>query len=74
MLFEGRTKEQEQLLRRARRPFMARNIATGLALFGFAAAVYTYSLVAVKQENFDDIVVPDTKDKNSPSPSAPQGQ
>ncbi|KAJ1912140.1 hypothetical protein IWQ60_009803 [Tieghemiomyces parasiticus] len=72
MLFEGRTAEQERILRLARRPYLARNVATGLGLFGFVAAVYSYSMFAVKQEDFGDITVPDVPagaDASKPSPS-----
>ncbi|KAJ1642045.1 hypothetical protein IWQ61_010676 [Dispira simplex] len=54
-MFQGRTKEQEELLRRARRPYVFRNTLTGLGIVGFALGVYTYSMLAVKQEDFDDL-------------------
>ncbi|KAL7750969.1 hypothetical protein RI367_003549 [Sorochytrium milnesiophthora] len=38
-----------------RTPFRARNALVGLGLFGFCAAVYSYSIMAVKQENFDEV-------------------
>ncbi|KAJ1982654.1 hypothetical protein H4R35_000177 [Dimargaris xerosporica] len=57
-MFEGRTKEQEEILRRARRPYLARNIATGAGILGFATAVYLYSMFAIKQEDFSDVAAP----------------
>lgn len=42
-------------LKRARRPFRARNAITGLAILGFAASVYGYSISAVKQDDFSDL-------------------
>jgi cytochrome c oxidase assembly factor 3 len=42
-------------LERARRPFRTKNALTGLGIMGFAAAVYTYSINAVKQDDFSDI-------------------
>ncbi|KAJ1656840.1 hypothetical protein IWQ61_003654 [Dispira simplex] len=54
-MFQGRTKEQEELLRRARRPYVFRNTLTGLGIVGFALGVYMYSMLAVKQEDFDDL-------------------
>jgi len=44
------------------RPFRNRNMAVGAALFAFTAAVYAYSMVAVKQEDFSNI---------TPDPAAP---
>ncbi|KAI9138549.1 hypothetical protein BKA69DRAFT_1091176 [Paraphysoderma sedebokerense] len=41
-----------------RKKFTARNWLTGLGLFGFVTAVYSYSILAVKQDTFDDVVVP----------------
>ncbi|KAJ5338048.1 hypothetical protein N7452_004776 [Penicillium brevicompactum] len=46
-------------LLRARRPYLFKNAVTGLGLFAFTAAVYTYTLKAVGQEEFDDVKVPD---------------
>ena len=42
-------------LERARRPFRTKNALTGLAIMGFAASVYAYSINAVKQDDFSDI-------------------
>ncbi|KAL0070143.1 hypothetical protein AAF712_002632 [Marasmius tenuissimus] len=42
-------------LRRARQPFLVRNIITGLVLGSFAVGVYTYSIRAVRQDDFDDL-------------------
>ena len=39
-------------LLRARQPYLVRNALTGLALVGFCASVYTYSIQAVKQDDF----------------------
>lgn len=39
-------------LLRARQPYLIRNALTGLALVGFCASVYTYSIKAVKQDDF----------------------
>ncbi|KAA8901452.1 hypothetical protein FN846DRAFT_908969 [Sphaerosporella brunnea] len=44
---------------RARRPFVVKNALTGLAIVGFTAAVYTYTIRAVAQDNFEDVKVPD---------------
>jgi len=42
-------------LQRARRPFRVRNTLVGLGVAAFAAGAYTYSISAVKQEDFSDI-------------------
>jgi len=42
-------------LKRARQPFLFKNIATGVILSTFVLGVYTYSIRAVKQDEFDDI-------------------
>ena len=42
-------------LLRARAPYRVRNVATGLLLGAFAVGIYSYSIHAVKQEEFDDI-------------------
>ena len=42
-------------LKRARQPFFLRNTITGLVLATFAAGVWTYSLTAVKQDDFVDV-------------------
>ncbi|KAL7007239.1 hypothetical protein EMMF5_003078 [Cystobasidiomycetes sp. EMM_F5] len=42
-------------LKRARAPFRFRNALTGLAIVGFVTAVYTYSISAVRQDDFSDL-------------------
>lgn len=42
-------------LKRARAPFRLRNAIIGTSLFGFAVAVWAYSISAVKQDVFDDV-------------------
>ncbi|CAG8811457.1 10482_t:CDS:2, partial [Cetraspora pellucida] len=49
---------QSPALQRARRPFFVRNVITGLLLLGFTGAVYTYSIMAVKQDDLGDIPMP----------------
>ncbi|RKP10746.1 hypothetical protein THASP1DRAFT_10615, partial [Thamnocephalis sphaerospora] len=48
-----------EALQRARQPYRFRNAMLGLGLFGFVTAVYTYSIMAVKQDDLSDIEVPD---------------
>ncbi|KAJ3797554.1 hypothetical protein GGU11DRAFT_724908 [Lentinula aff. detonsa] len=42
-------------LKRARAPFLVRNVITGIILGTFAVGVYTYSIRAVRQDDFGDI-------------------
>ncbi|CAG8446525.1 1712_t:CDS:2 [Diversispora eburnea] len=51
-------------LQRARRPYLVRNVLTGVALLSFTAAVYSYAILAVKQDDLGDIPLP------SPPPSS----
>ncbi|PKC76013.1 hypothetical protein RhiirA1_406801 [Rhizophagus irregularis] len=45
-------------MQRARKPFAVKNAITGLLLFGFCGAVFSYSIMAVKQDDFDDVPMP----------------
>lgn len=46
-------------LARARRPFRTRNAITGSIITLFAFSVYSYSISAVKQDDFSDLPAPD---------------
>ncbi|CAH1760952.1 8394_t:CDS:2 [Entrophospora sp. SA101] len=43
---------------RARKPFIVRNILTGIILVGFVGAVYSYTMFAIKQDDFSDVPIP----------------
>ena len=43
-------------LQRARQPFRLRNAITGVVLAGFAVGVWAYSIGAVKQDKFDELL------------------
>ncbi|KAG2184368.1 hypothetical protein INT43_000277 [Umbelopsis isabellina] len=45
-------------LQRTRKPFQARNLLTLGALLTFVGGVYSYSILAVKQDDFSDIEIP----------------
>ncbi|EPQ65766.1 hypothetical protein BGT96224_917, partial [Blumeria graminis f. sp. tritici 96224] len=49
---------QSPALIRARRPYLIRNAATGLALLTFAIGVYSWTLRAVSQDEFEDVTIP----------------
>jgi len=42
-------------LKRARKPFLTRNLLTGASIVLFATSVYWYSIAAVKQDDFSDV-------------------
>ncbi|EPQ30583.1 uncharacterized protein PFL1_02107 [Pseudozyma flocculosa PF-1] len=42
-------------LKRARRPYLVKNIVTGSLIMGFAVGVYLYSISKVKQDDFSDL-------------------
>ncbi|CCG81696.1 protein of unknown function [Taphrina deformans PYCC 5710] len=54
-------------LKRARSPHRFGNIFIGMALTGFIISVYSYSISAVKQDDFSDVVL-----ANSPVQTTPQ--
>ncbi|KAI8986346.1 hypothetical protein BDB01DRAFT_849406 [Pilobolus umbonatus] len=45
-------------LQRTRKPFAVRNLVTLGGLLAFVSGVYTYSLLAVKQDDFSDVPLP----------------
>ncbi|EKD01302.1 hypothetical protein A1Q2_04380 [Trichosporon asahii var. asahii CBS 8904] len=45
-----------EALKRARRPYQMRNLLTGGAVVAFILGVYAYSISAVKQDDFSDVV------------------
>ncbi|EKD12596.1 uncharacterized protein L3040_005191 [Drepanopeziza brunnea f. sp. 'multigermtubi'] len=51
--------KQSAALIRARRPYLFKNAATGVSLFGFCVGVYWFTIRAVSQDDFEDVKVPD---------------
>ncbi|KAI7871550.1 hypothetical protein BDF14DRAFT_1718756 [Spinellus fusiger] len=47
-------------LERTRQPFKARNLLTLMGLLTFTGSVYAYSMLAVKQDDFSDVPLPNT--------------
>ncbi|KAI8369270.1 uncharacterized protein BYT42DRAFT_102737 [Radiomyces spectabilis] len=47
-------------LERTRKPFQVRNVLTLAGLLTFTGGVYAYSLLAVKQDDFSDVPMPNT--------------
>ncbi|KAL6244492.1 hypothetical protein RBB50_008734 [Rhinocladiella similis] len=60
-------------LNRARRPYLFKNMITGVAIFGFAVGVFAFTLHAVGQDRFEDVIVPDTPAAKQ-SPKTPTTQ
>ncbi|TDZ34302.1 Cytochrome c oxidase assembly factor 3 [Colletotrichum sidae] len=58
--YYDRNLRQGPALIRARKPYLAKNLAVGAGLWCFAGAVYWYTLRAVGQDEFEDVKVPDT--------------
>ncbi|PUU84308.1 hypothetical protein B9Z19DRAFT_1070032 [Tuber borchii] len=44
---------------RARKPFLIKNVITGLVMFGITASIYVYTIRAVSQDEFEDVKVPE---------------
>ncbi|KAI9869011.1 MAG: hypothetical protein M1813_002834 [Trichoglossum hirsutum] len=51
---------QSAALLRARRPYLIKNAVTGLVIFSFAVGVYAFTIKAVSQDDFEDVIIPDT--------------
>ncbi|CDS12988.1 hypothetical protein LRAMOSA05172 [Lichtheimia ramosa] len=47
-------------LQRTRQPFRTRNMLTLLGLLTFTGGVFAYSMLAVKQDDFSDVPMPNT--------------
>ncbi|KAK4636343.1 Cytochrome c oxidase assembly factor 3, mitochondrial [Fulvia fulva] len=56
-------------LYRARQPYLVRNALTGVAIFGFVAAVYTWTIKAIGQDDFSDVPIPDAPAQPAHAPN-----
>ncbi|RPA79241.1 hypothetical protein BJ508DRAFT_416027 [Ascobolus immersus RN42] len=50
---------QGAALQRARRPYLVKNVITGACILALTGAIYTYTIRAVAQDEFEDVVVPE---------------
>ncbi|KAI9647351.1 hypothetical protein NHQ30_003736 [Ciborinia camelliae] len=50
--------KQSAALIRARRPYLVKNALTGACIFAFAIGVFTFTIRAVSQDDFEDVKVP----------------
>ncbi|GKT40182.1 cytochrome c oxidase assembly factor 3, mitochondrial [Colletotrichum spaethianum] len=57
--YYDRNLRQGPALIRARKPYLAKNLAVGAGLWCFVGAVYWYTIKAVGQDDFEDVKVPD---------------
>ncbi|KAJ0312044.1 hypothetical protein COL516b_001109 [Colletotrichum fioriniae] len=57
--YYDRNLRQGPALIRARKPYLAKNLAVGAGLWCFVGAVYWYTIKAVGQDEFEDVKVPD---------------
>ncbi|KAG0238508.1 hypothetical protein BGW41_008159 [Actinomortierella wolfii] len=58
--------QRSAALERATAPFRVRNAITGAAIAAFCVSVYAYSILAVKQDDFSDIKLPQDAKKEEP--------
>jgi len=62
---------QSAALIRARRPYIFKNLATGAVIISFAVGVFAFTLKAVGQDNFEDVIVPDEPAEPPKTPNVP---
>jgi cytochrome c oxidase assembly factor 3 len=53
---------QSAALIRARRPYILKNAIMGVAIMTFAIGVFTFTLKAVGQDDFSDVIVPEGRE------------
>ncbi|KFY85003.1 hypothetical protein V500_08802 [Pseudogymnoascus sp. VKM F-4518 (FW-2643)] len=58
--------KQSPALIRARRPYLIKNMITGVGIFAFTMGVYALTIRAVAQDEFEDVIVPDAPKKTTP--------
>ncbi|KXX77439.1 Cytochrome c oxidase assembly factor 3, mitochondrial [Madurella mycetomatis] len=66
--YYDRRHRQSPALIRARRPYLVKNAALGLALATISVGIYAYTINAIGQDEFEDVKVPDAPVR---TPSAP---
>ncbi|RKF53764.1 Cytochrome c oxidase assembly factor 3, mitochondrial [Golovinomyces cichoracearum] len=60
---------QTPALIRARRPYLVKNALTGLSIFIFVTGVYSWTINAVSQDEFEDVKVPSAPSMKNESES-----
>ncbi|CAO2656876.1 Nn.00g056790.m01.CDS01 [Neocucurbitaria sp. VM-36] len=56
--YDDRMRASPALLR-ARAPYLIKNTITGFAICSLVIGIYTYTINAISQDEFDDVIVPD---------------
>ncbi|KAF2850806.1 hypothetical protein T440DRAFT_518098 [Plenodomus tracheiphilus IPT5] len=56
--YDDRMRASPALLR-ARAPYLIKNTITGFAICTLVIGIYTYTIQAISQDEFDDVIVPD---------------
>ncbi|PSN69756.1 hypothetical protein BS50DRAFT_631734 [Corynespora cassiicola Philippines] len=57
--YDARMRASPALLR-ARAPYLVKNTITGFAICSLVIGIYTYTINVISQDEFDDVIVPDT--------------
>ncbi|KAH7076646.1 hypothetical protein BKA63DRAFT_565026 [Paraphoma chrysanthemicola] len=68
--YDDRMRASPALLR-ARAPYLIKNTITGIAICSLVIGIYTYTINAISQDEFDDVIVPDEPLKR-PAQQQPQ--
>ncbi|KAH6638004.1 hypothetical protein C7974DRAFT_411452 [Boeremia exigua] len=56
--YDARMRASPALLR-ARAPYLLKNTITGFAICSLVIGIYTYTINAISQDEFEDVIVPD---------------
>ncbi|KAF1942611.1 hypothetical protein EJ02DRAFT_443933 [Clathrospora elynae] len=56
--YDDRMRASPALLR-ARAPYLIKNTITGFAICSLVIGIYTYTINAISQDEFEDVIVPD---------------
>ncbi|KAH8733018.1 hypothetical protein GQ44DRAFT_601775 [Phaeosphaeriaceae sp. PMI808] len=56
--YDERMRASPALLR-ARAPYLVKNTITGMAICTLVIGIYTYTINAISQDEFEDVIVPD---------------
>jgi len=60
---------QSAALIRARRPYIFKNMAVGSAIFVFVIGVFSFTINAVGQDKFEDVIVPNAPTQPPKTPN-----
>ncbi|KZM27243.1 hypothetical protein ST47_g1607 [Ascochyta rabiei] len=66
--YDARMRASPALLR-ARAPYLLKNTITGFAICSLVIGIYTYTINAISQDEFEDVIVPDEPIVRSQQPA-----